>query len=289
VSAEVVSEKGRSSQMDSYSGIHAAPRGRERSQAVAPVAPLEAAIRIEGLTKRFKDVTAADRITFNVGEGEIFGFMGHNGAGKTTTIKMLLGLIKPSAGSASVLGHDIERESIEVRRLSGYLPGSYALPKEMTAMAFLAYIASMFGIPKRAARTRIGELLDLFDLSAVAHKKLGGYSSGMTQKIGLAQALINEPRILFLDEPTAGLDPLGRSEFLQHIRHLARDNGVTVMFSTHILSDIEAVCESVAILHRGQLVAEGRLEDLKRAHGETDMDELYLKLARQMDAERRGL
>jgi ABC-2 type transport system ATP-binding protein len=274
--------------MDSYSSIPAAPRGRGGAPAVAPVAPftpLEAAIRIDGLTKRFRDVTAVDRVTFNVGEGEIFGFMGHNGAGKTTTIKMLLGLIKPTAGSASVLNHDIERESIEVRRLSGYLPGSYALPKEMTAAAFLFYIASMFGIPMRTARARIDELLDLFDLSAVADKKLGSYSSGMTQKIGLAQALINEPRILFLDEPTAGLDPLGRHEFLQHIKHLARDKGVTVMFSTHILSDIEAVCESVAILHRGRLVAEGRLDDLKRAHGETDMDELYLKLARQMDAD----
>jgi ABC-2 type transport system ATP-binding protein len=268
---------------NSYSSIQARPLGGERAQAVSPVTQLGAAIRIEGLTKRFKDVTAVDSVTFSVGEGEIFGFMGHNGAGKTTTIKMLLGLIKSSAGSAFVLGHDIGSESIEVRRLSGYLPGSYALPREMTAAAFLAYIASMFGIPRKAAKARIKELLDLFDLSAVANKKLGGYSSGMTQKIGLAQALINEPRVLFLDEPTAGLDPLGRHEFLQHIKHLARDRGVTVMFSTHILSDIEAVCESVAILHRGRLVAEGQLDDLKRAHGETNMDELYLKLARQME------
>lgn len=267
---------------NSYSSIQARPRGGERSQAVSPVTQLGAAIRIEGLTKRFKDVTAVDRVTFSVSEGDL-RLHGHNGAGKTTTIKMLLGLITPSAGSASVLGHDIQRESIEVRGLSGYLPGSYALPKEMTAAAFLAYIASMFGIPRKAAKARINELLDLFDLSAVAHKKLGGYSSGMTQKIGLAQALVNEPRVLFLDEPTAGLDPLGRHEFLQHIKHLARDRGVTVMFSTHILSDIEAVCESVAILHRGRLVAEGQLDDLKRAHGETNMDELYLKLARQME------
>jgi ABC-2 type transport system ATP-binding protein len=250
------------------------------------VAPSEAAIRIEGLTKQFKDVTAVDQVSFNVGAGEIYGFMGHNGAGKTTTIKMLLGLVKPSAGSASVLGYDIDRDSLEVRRLSGYMPGSYALPKEMKAVAFLRYIASMFSIPKEVAKARIDELLALFDLTAVADKKLGGYSSGMTQKIGLAQALINEPRVLFLDEPTAGLDPLGRHEFLQHIKHLARDKGVTVLFSTHILSDIESVCESVAILHRGQLVAEGRLDQLKRDHGETNMDELYLKLVRQREVAR---
>jgi ABC-2 type transport system ATP-binding protein len=141
----------------------------------------------------------------------------------------------------------------------------------------------MFGIPKNQAKGRIDELLDLFDLTSVAKKKLGGFSSGMIQKIGLAQALINEPRVLFLDEPTAGLDPLGRHEFLQHIKHLAKDKGETVMFSTHILSDIESICESVAILHRGRLVAEGGLDDLKRIHGESNMDQLYLKLARQAE------
>lgn len=257
-----------------------------RAMSPEAVAPSEAAIHLEGLTKQFKDLTAVDHVSFNVGAGEIYGFMGHNGAGKTTTIKMLLGLVKPSAGSASVLGYDINRDSIEVRRLSGYMPGSYALPKEMKAAAFLRYIASMFAIPKEVAKARIDELLALFDLTEVADKKLGGYSSGMTQKIGLAQALINEPRVLFLDEPTAGLDPLGRHEFLQHIKHLARDKGVTVLFSTHILSDIESICESVAILHRGQLVAEGRLDQLKRDHGETNMDELYLKLVRQREVAR---
>jgi ABC-2 type transport system ATP-binding protein len=246
--------------------------------------PRSTAIRIEGLTKRYKDVVAVDCVSFSVSAGEVFGFMGHNGAGKTTTIRMLLGLAAPSAGSATVLGYDIVTESIELRRSSGYLPGSYALPKEMTGAGFLSYIASMFGIPKKVAQARIAELLEIFDLSGVANKKLGGYSSGMTQKIGLAQALINEPKVLFLDEPTAGLDPLGRSEFLQHIKQLARDKGVTVMFSTHLLSDIESICESVAILHRGRLVAEGRLEQLKQEHGETTMDGLYLKLARMQEA-----
>jgi ABC-2 type transport system ATP-binding protein len=245
----------------------------------------DVAIRIDGLTKRFKDVTAVDRVSFNVGAGEIFGFMGHNGAGKTTTIKMLLGLMKPTAGSASVLGHDIVRGSLDVRRLSGYLPGSYTLPKEMTAAAFLTYVAAMFGIPKKAAGDRIAELLGLFGLTAVADKKLGRFSSGMTQKVGLAQALLNEPRVLFLDEPTAGLDPLGRHEFLQYVKHLAREKGVTVLFSTHILGDIESVCGSVAILHQGRLIADGRLEELKRTGGEANMDDLYLKLVRQREAD----
>lgn len=242
-----------------------------------------AAIRIEALSKQFKDVTAVDGVSFQVEKGEVFGFMGHNGAGKTTTIKMLLGLTKPTSGSATVLGYDVVRESIAVRRVSGYLPGSYALPKEMTGRAFLAYVAAMFNLPTSVAQQKIAELLDLFALGAVADKKLGGYSSGMTQKIGLAQALINEPKVLFLDEPTAGLDPLGRYEFLQHIQQLARDQGVTVLFSTHILSDIEAICESVAIMHRGRLVAADRLDTLKRDYHETTMDGLYLKLARQQE------
>ncbi|MGK4006488.1 ABC transporter ATP-binding protein [Sorangium sp. So ce1036] len=252
----------------------------------APVNPEpRAAIRVERLSKRYKDVLAVDDVSFTVAPGEIFGFMGHNGAGKTTTIKMLLGLVRPTSGMASVLGHDVVRESLDVRRVSGFLPGSYALPKEMTAASFLTYIASMFGMSREASRARVDELLSLFGLTGVAHKKLGGFSSGMTQKVGLAQALLNEPRVLFLDEPTSGLDPIGRHEFLQHVRHLARDKGVTVMFSTHILSDIESICESVAVLHRGRLVAVGPLDALRRRYGESRMDDLYLKLARAHEAQ----
>jgi ABC-type multidrug transport system ATPase subunit len=238
------------------------------------------AVEIRGLSKAFGDTLAVDDVSFAVRPGEIFGFMGHNGAGKTTTIRMLLGLLRPTRGEACVLGHDIVRDSLAIRRLSGYLPGDYALPKEMSARQFLRYIGAMFGFAGAPLERRIEEMIELFGLAAVADKRLGAFSSGMIQKVGLAQALLNEPRVLLLDEPTAGLDPIGRQELLELIDRLARNDGVTVLFSTHILNDIERVCERVAILHHGRLIASGDLADLKDRHGAAHMDDLYLSLVK---------
>ena len=238
------------------------------------------AIEIRGLSKAFGDTTALEDVSFTVRQGEIFGFMGHNGAGKTTTIRMLLGLLRPTRGEARVLGYDIVRDSLAIRRLCGYLPDEYALPKEMTARRFLRYVGAMFGFAGPPLERRIEELVELFGLAPVADKRLDAFSSGMIQKIGLAQALINEPRVLLLDEPTAGLDPIGRQDFLELITRLARD-GVTVLFSTHILSDIERVCQRVAILHHGHLIATGDLSDLKHRHGARHMDDLYLSLVKR--------
>ncbi len=238
------------------------------------------AITIDGLTKTYGPVTALDAIRFDVERGQVFGLMGHNGAGKTTLIRVLLGLVRPSGGGARVLGHDVVSESLEVRRLAGFLPAEFSLPGEMTARRFLRYVASMFSLPGDEAARRTDELLALFDLAGDADRHLSGFSSGMTQKVGLAQALVNRPRILFLDEPTSGLDPLARHDFLDHIGKLAREDGVTVLFSTHILSDIEAICERVAVLHEGKLLARGSLEQLKAEHGAASMDELYLALVR---------
>ena len=238
------------------------------------------AIELRGLSKCFGDTLAVHDVTFAVQPGEVFGFMGHNGAGKTTTIRMLLGLLRPTEGTASVLGHDIVRESLAIRRLAGYLPGDYALPKEMTARTFLRYIGAMFGESGAALERRIAALLEQFELGGVADKRLGTFSSGMTQKVGLAQALLNTPRVLLLDEPTSGLDPIGRHETLALIRRLADEDGVTVLFSTHILTDIERVCERVAILNHGRLIAHGDLTELKRSRGVDQMDDLYLALVK---------
>jgi ABC-2 type transport system ATP-binding protein len=242
------------------------------------------AIVVRGLAKRFGDVEAVKDLRLEVDSGEIFGFMGHNGAGKTTAMRMLLGLTRPSAGTASVLGHDVVRDSLAVRRVSGYLPAAYALPSEMTAREFLHYVAAMFSIPRDVTATRADALLERFGLSGDADRKLRGYSTGMTQKVGLAQALINEPSVLFLDEPTSGLDPLGRHELLMHLRELSRDKGVTVVFSSHILSDVETICRRIATLHHGKLIACGEIDALKREHGASTMDDLYLSLVRKEGA-----
>lgn len=239
------------------------------------------AIEIRALSKRFGNKLAVDDVTFAVHPGEVFGFMGHNGAGKTTTLRMLLGLLRPTSGAASVLGHDIVADSLAIRRLTGFLPGEFGLPKDMTARRFLRYIGAMFGMAGAALDRRIDGLLAQFDLTSVADQRLGAFSSGMSQKVGLAQALINEPRVLLLDEPTAGLDPIGRHDLLGLIGRLATDDGVTVLFSTHILTDVEQVCERVAILNQGRLIAAGDLADLKQRNGIERMDDLYLALVRR--------
>ncbi len=239
-----------------------------------------AAISVRNLGKRFGQVMAVSDLSFSVAQGEIFGFMGHNGAGKTTTLRMLLGLTRPTGGSASVLGHDIVERSLDVRRVSGYLPAEYALPPDMTAREFLHYVAAMYSIPRADAAERAGALLERFGLLGVADRKLRGFSTGMTQKVGLAQALINRPRVLLLDEPTSGLDPLGRHELLEHLRELSREQGVTVVFSSHILSDVETLCHRVAALHHARLIACDEIARLKQRHAAATMDDLYLALVR---------
>jgi ABC-2 type transport system ATP-binding protein len=236
------------------------------------------AIETRGLSKVFAGTTAVDDVTFTVRRGEVFGFMGHNGAGKTTTLRMLLGLLRPTKGSATLLGHDIIADTLAVRRVTGFLPGDYALPREMTARQFLRYIGAMFGFSGKWLESRINGLLEQFELASVADRRLGTFSSGMTQKVGLAQALLNAPRVLLLDEPTSGLDPIGRRDSLALMRRLAQEDGVTVLFSTHILNDIERVCSRVAVLHHGRLIANGDLAALKRSHGVEQMDDLYLSL-----------
>jgi ABC-2 type transport system ATP-binding protein len=243
-----------------------------------------AAIEIVGLTKRFGTFTAVENVGFSVDPGEIYGFLGHNGAGKTTTLRMLLGLVEPTAGSASILGHDVVQGTLAVRRACGFLPASYALPPEMTARELLVYVGAMFGMTLRRAGDRADELLQQMDLTRFASRKLRGYSTGMAQKVGLAQALVNEPRVLLLDEPTSGLDPIGRHELIGMLRRLASEKGVTVLFSSHILSDIEALCRRVAVLHQGRLVASGEIAALRAEHGATSMEDLYLKLATRKEA-----
>jgi ABC-type multidrug transport system ATPase subunit len=242
------------------------------------------AISVNGLTRRFGNLVAVDAVSLSISRGSIFGLMGHNGAGKTTLIRMLLGLTHPSGGSGRVLDLDIVENTIEIRRHCGFLPADFRLPGEMTARQFLRYIASMFDLEGSRVDARIDELIPLFHMESYIDKKISEYSTGMMQKVGLAQALINSPQILLLDEPTAGIDPIGRHEFLELLRAMSHDDGVTILFSTHILSDIESVCESAAILHEGKLIGEGRIDALKEEHECDKMDDLYLKLVRQVAA-----
>ncbi len=228
---------------------------------------MEYAIEIKNLSKEYetgflkkKRVRALDDLTLNVAPGQIFGFLGGNGAGKTTTIKTLMRLQFPTEGSARILGHDISDVSMHSR--IGYCPENPYFYDYLTAREVMDYLGELFGMDKASRRTKTEELLTAVGLDESDWKKqLRKYSKGMLQRVGLAQSLINDPEIVFLDEPMSGLDPVGRREIRELIAGL-RAKGKTVFMSTHILSDIEALCDEVAILRRGKLAASGRLDDL---------------------------
>ena len=222
------------------------------------------AVQIEGLTKRFGDATALDGLTLSVPAGSVFGFLGPNGAGKTTTLRILTGLASPTSGSARILGHDLREKSDEVRRATGFLPDVPGFYPWMTARDFLLFAGRLFGLEGRALSDRADALLDMAGLGSVT-SRIGAFSRGMKQRLGIAQALINAPSLLLLDEPTSALDPIGRREVLEMIGSLR--GRTTVFFSTHILGDVERVCDTAAILHRGRVVANAPVNELKRRAG----------------------
>ena len=223
-----------------------------------------AAVEIEGLTKRFGDAVALDDLTLSVPAGSVFGFLGPNGAGKTTTIRILTGLAVPTSGTARVLGHDLRERSEQVRRETGFLPDVPGFYPWMTAREFLILAGRLFGLDGRELSDRADSLLDMAGLGKVS-ARIGGFSRGMKQRLGIAQALINAPRLLLLDEPTSALDPIGRREVLEMIGSLR--GRTTVFFSTHILGDVERVCDTAAILHRGRVMAHAPVSELKRRAG----------------------
>jgi ABC-2 type transport system ATP-binding protein len=207
---------------------------------------------------------ALDGVDLTVPTGSIFGFLGPNGAGKTTTLRILGGLARPTAGSAVVLGHDVRAASNEVRARVGFLPDVPGFYPWMTAAEFLGFAGGLFSLDEATLRTRVAALLDLAELAGVK-ARIGTYSRGMKQRLGVAQALINAPCLLLLDEPTSALDPIGRKEVLDMIAALA--GRTTVFFSTHILADVERVCDTIAVLDRGRVVEQAAIDDLKRHHG----------------------
>ncbi len=219
------------------------------------------AVVIENLTKYYGNFKALDGINLEVEEREIFGFLGPNGAGKSTTLNIILGLIRPSSGKVLVCGIDVEEKPLEVRKVCGYLPENYGLYGHMTGRQNLHYFAEFYDFTRDEIRKRTEELLELVGLSDAADRKVSEYSRGMRQRLALAQALINDPEVVFLDEPTNGLDPKGAAEFREVIRKLKSD-GKTVFFSSHVLAEVKEVCETVGIIHRGKIVAKGRIDEL---------------------------
>jgi ABC-2 type transport system ATP-binding protein len=223
----------------------------------------EYAIATEELVKVYGAKVAVDRLNLRVAEGEVFGFLGPNGAGKTTTILMLLGLTEPTSGSARVYGNDPTREPLKVKRIAGYLPEKVGFYDDMTAKQNLEYTAALNGIPVEVAEKKIEELLKLVGLADVAEHKVGTFSHGMKQRLGIADVMVKDPKIAFFDEPTAGIDPEGTDQVLTLIKSMAK-RGVTIVISSHQLHQVQKVCTRVGIMANGRLVAEGSVDELGR-------------------------
>ncbi len=214
------------------------------------------------LTKTYNGFTAVDHLNLRVGEGEIFGFLGPNGAGKTTTILMLLGLTEPTSGMARVCGYNSTREPLKVKRIAAYLPEHLGFYEDMTARENLEYIARLNAIPDNQAREKARELLSLVGLGDVTKQKVETFSRGMKQRLGIASVLIKEPKVVFLDEPTSGIDPQGTDFILDLITRMSKEQNITLLLSSHLLHQVQRVCHRVGILSGGRLVAEGSLEHL---------------------------
>jgi ABC-2 type transport system ATP-binding protein len=220
-------------------------------------------IAAHGLTKRYGNATVVDGIDFAVSKGEIFGLLGPNGAGKTTTILMMIGLTEVSAGDIEVLGHNPAREPLAVKRRVGYLPDSVGFYDNLTAAENLAYTARLMGIPAAERRRRITEALERVRLLDVAERRVGKFSHGMRQRLGLAEIAMKRAEIAILDEPTSGLDPQATGEFLEMIRQF-KSEGVTVLLSSHLLDQVQRVCDRIALFQAGRIVLMGSVAELAR-------------------------
>lgn len=234
-------------------------------------------IEAHGLQKHYGDTAAVRGVDLHVRPGEIFGFLGPNGAGKTTTIKMLIGLLRPSAGVARIGGHDIQREPIAAKRLIGYVPDQPYLPEKLTAREYLDYIAGLYRLDRAAAQRRGEELLRLFDLSGRGDELVGGYSHGMRQKTALAGALLHNPQAFFLDEPTVGLDPRS-ARLIKDILREVTERGTAVFLTTHILEIAERLCDRVAIINNGTVIATGTLDELRAGRVGESLEDIFLAL-----------
>jgi ABC-2 type transport system ATP-binding protein len=257
----------------------------------------EEVIKAEGLTKIFnKHLVAVDHVNFEVKRGEIFGFLGPNGAGKTTTINMLITILKPTEGKASVLGFDIAKQNNSVRNVIGVVPQEYTADEDLTGLENILLCSDMYGIPRRVAKGRALDLLKLVELTEFKDKRVQTFSGGMRRRLELACGLINRPKILFLDEPTLGLDVQTRTATWNYIRRLKKEFGMTLFMTTHYLEEADSLCDRVAIIDHGKIVVVGTPEDLKHSLGgdiitigikeDTDVSELIGKVENVKDVKK---
>jgi len=224
-------------------------------------------LKINNLTRSFGAFTAVDAITLSINSGEIFGLLGSNGAGKTTTIKMLTTLLPPSSGDALVGGFSITKQSVDVRRVIGYVPQAVSVDGSLTGYENLLIFSKLYDLPRSEQHSRITEALRFMNLTAVADRIVGQYSGGMVRRLEIAQATLHRPQVLFLDEPTVGLDPIARDAVWKLLVNLRTNYGTTLIFTTHYLEEAESHCDRMAIMHLGKMVAVGTCAELETLLG----------------------
>ena len=236
-------------------------------------------IEMHDLVKRYGEKTAVDNVSLEVNGGEVFGFLGPNGAGKTTTIKMIVGLLQPTSGTVRVAGYDVQTQPLPAKAASGYVPDTPNLYAKLTGRELLRFVGDLYDLDRGQATQRAGELLRILDLSAAADDTVDSYSHGMQQKASLASALMHDPRVLVLDEPTVGLDPKSARLIKDILRQMA-ERGAAVFLSTHILEIAERMCDRIGIINNGKLVAVGTMDELRSLGkaGEVSLEDIFLAL-----------
>ena len=236
-------------------------------------------IKIDKLTKKYDDFYAVRDLSFEVEKGDVFGFLGHNGAGKTTTINILTTLLKPTKGSIRIAGYNVLNDEMNVKKLIGYVPENVQLYETLSAYENLEFFAKLSGIAN--PKSIIEKTLKFLNASHFAHKKIHELSKGMRQRIGLAQAILHKPQILFLDEPTSGLDPMGVKELRDIIIKLNKEESMTIFMNTHLLSEVTKTCKTIGVLNHGKLIYKDSLENtMKKFKDESSLEDIYLNIER---------
>jgi ABC-2 type transport system ATP-binding protein len=238
-----------------------------------------AMLETEALTRRFGPLTAVDALTISVEAGEVFGLLGPNGAGKTTVIKMLTTLLPPSSGKATVAGFDITRQAAKVRRMIGYVPQALSVDGSLTGYENLLIFAKLYDIPRKQRELRLRHALSFMGLMEAADKLVREYSGGMIRRLEIAQSTLHRPRVLFLDEPTIGLDPVARKAVWEHVERLRGDYGTTIVLTTHYMEEADSLCDRVAIMHLGKIAIIGTPADLKVSIGGGTLDDVFVHYA----------
>lgn len=244
----------------------------------------EPILQANALTRQYDDFLAVDQVSFDVMPGEIVGFLGPNGAGKTTTLKMLTGLLSPSSGTAQIGGYDIQTQPLEAKARVGFVPDSPNLYGKLTATEYLRFVGQLYRVPPEKVDQRMRNMLDIFGLTDVAGNYLDTFSHGMQQKIAISGAFLHDPPIVFMDEPTVGLDPRS-ARLIKDLLIQKRNQGRSILFSTHILEIAQTMCDRVIIIDKGRIVADARVDEMRKLRGDQSLEDIFLELTGGRDVD----